>query len=517
MDTLFVNLDTPPQTVQIEGLPDNVVPICRSTKTIQCIFPNNIKESIERQQVWVLPNFAMTARASQGKTRAYNVVNLNSCDQHLAYYTALSRSASAAGTIILQGFDANVITKGCSGYLRQELRQLDILDDITRLRYEKNLPDFIFGDLRNDLIQQYLNWKGSDYVPTHSDSSLIQLSKDPIILHNPVSVSFIQLNSKDKANCNTNFKFENTLSANNSISQKHRIDSNEHSASNKRRKIGHMSNNDQLNLPGPKGLRWNAEDWSCSYDSILVILYYIWAQQPQTWTKNFRDINQEYLHNLSEDFNHVLQGNTTFEHIRDNIRHQLHQKDNNRFPLGKNEASVSSVGMELFKTYISIASSQVCCNNCEYEQPSINDNLGYFVMINPSDSRSTADWLRTMHKTTIYICPICSADAPNYISYNAPPKIIIMEYPNQDLKISHKIVFKENEEKIALKLRGIVYHGSNHFTSRIMSPEGEMWYHDGITTGHNTIMEGWLGEASDNDLHLCRNKRITLAIYAQDL
>jgi len=87
---------------------------------VQSVFPSDLKESIERQQVWVLPNFAMTDYAAQGKTRPYNVVHLNSCTSHMSYYTCLSQSASAAGTIIIQGFDPKVITRGCSGYLRQE-------------------------------------------------------------------------------------------------------------------------------------------------------------------------------------------------------------------------------------------------------------------------------------------------------------------------------------------------------------------------------------------------------------
>jgi len=125
------------------------------------VFPSDLKESIERQQVWVLPNFAMTAHAAQGKTRPFNVVHLNSCFSHMSYYTALSRSATAAGTVIIQGFDSKVITRGCSGYLRQEFREHELLDDITRLRYEGQLPDHIEGHLRNNLIRLYQQWRGT--------------------------------------------------------------------------------------------------------------------------------------------------------------------------------------------------------------------------------------------------------------------------------------------------------------------------------------------------------------------
>jgi len=41
-----------------------------------------------------------------------NFVDLNNCYSHQSYYTALSHSTSAAGTIILQGFDTKKITGG---------------------------------------------------------------------------------------------------------------------------------------------------------------------------------------------------------------------------------------------------------------------------------------------------------------------------------------------------------------------------------------------------------------------
>jgi hypothetical protein len=58
-------------------------------------------------------------------------------------YTCFSRSTSAAGTIIMQGFEPSIITRGCSGYLRQKSCEHEILDDLTRLAYENKLPDFI--------------------------------------------------------------------------------------------------------------------------------------------------------------------------------------------------------------------------------------------------------------------------------------------------------------------------------------------------------------------------------------
>src|SRR5215469_2508114 len=53
----------------------------------------------------------------------------------------------------VQGFDAKKITNGISGYLRQEFRVLNLLDEITTLRYNNHdaLPTHINADLRNPL------------------------------------------------------------------------------------------------------------------------------------------------------------------------------------------------------------------------------------------------------------------------------------------------------------------------------------------------------------------------------
>ena len=90
----------------------------------------------------------------------------------MSYYTALSCSATAEGTIIIQGFDSRIITGGCSGYLRQEFREQEILDDITRLKYEGQLPSSLGGQVRNNLLLQYQQWKGPGHVPVKTDVSL---------------------------------------------------------------------------------------------------------------------------------------------------------------------------------------------------------------------------------------------------------------------------------------------------------------------------------------------------------
>ncbi|KAF8577631.1 hypothetical protein K439DRAFT_1309847, partial [Ramaria rubella] len=119
LDVLFIKLKNPPVPIHLDGLPLNVVPIGWAAQDIICHLPNDDTLTITSQQVQVLPNFSMTDYGCQGRTRPNNVVDLEGCLTHQSYYTSLSRSASASGTVILQNFEPNKIMGGASGWLRQ--------------------------------------------------------------------------------------------------------------------------------------------------------------------------------------------------------------------------------------------------------------------------------------------------------------------------------------------------------------------------------------------------------------
>ncbi|KAI0825304.1 hypothetical protein BC628DRAFT_1276715, partial [Trametes gibbosa] len=121
LESLHVRLTSPPRNVQVLGLPMNVIPLGRSKRTVSVTLPaSDTIVAIAREQVMILPNFAMTDYACQGRTRLDNVIHLKFCKNHQAMYTCFSRSSSLSGTLILGDFDAAKIQSGCSSALRQE-------------------------------------------------------------------------------------------------------------------------------------------------------------------------------------------------------------------------------------------------------------------------------------------------------------------------------------------------------------------------------------------------------------
>lgn len=135
----------------------------------------------------------MTDFALQGKTRPFNIADLNTLSSHQAYYTALSRSATAQGTLILQGFNARKMTGGCSGVLHQEFHELELLDEITKTQYLGKLPPTVTGDTHNILISSFRKWKGIQYVPKEVHPAIRWSKHDPLVIHDADSYDLSQL------------------------------------------------------------------------------------------------------------------------------------------------------------------------------------------------------------------------------------------------------------------------------------------------------------------------------------
>jgi hypothetical protein len=145
----------------------------------------------------------MTDYASQGKTRPYNPVDLQHSNSHQSYYTCLSRCASAKGTLIMQSLQPSVITGGCSGWLRQEFRDIEILDEITRLSFHSQLVPEIDGHCRNTLIRQFRSWKGLSYVPDNLHPTIKWTTQQPYPLEADMQdIQWQIVDQNEKSNSN---------------------------------------------------------------------------------------------------------------------------------------------------------------------------------------------------------------------------------------------------------------------------------------------------------------------------
>src|ERR1700728_54727 len=210
----------------------------------------------------------MTDYTSQGKTRPKNPVDLSNYRSHQSYYTCLSRSATANGTVIVQSFSPRLITCGASGYLRQEFCELELLDEISKLRYEGKLPDHIQGNFRNLLIRAYplthpaLTWSGKD--PMHLLS---------VVTDAPWQIIDKKKKKEDKIEATSNQSGFVTAKGSVSVksAKKRKLEEPENlSASAKKTKAAQMIITSD-NSSSPAGLIWDGDNYSCAYDALLTI------------------------------------------------------------------------------------------------------------------------------------------------------------------------------------------------------------------------------------------------------
>lgn len=95
-------------------------------------------------------------------------MNLIKCQSHQAYYTALSHSATAAGILIIWEFDANKIQGKASRALCREFCELELLDEITKLRYMNQLLNSFVDLLKwTNLISSFRQCKQKGYMSSN--------------------------------------------------------------------------------------------------------------------------------------------------------------------------------------------------------------------------------------------------------------------------------------------------------------------------------------------------------------
>lgn len=533
LDTLFVRLDNPPKDITIPGLPLNIVPLSRATKPIICTTPNDMFVSVERSQVHVLPNFGMTDYASQGKTRKFNVVDLNMCKDHCAYYTCLSRGSTAEGTIIVQPFKGDKITRGASGYLRQEFREHELLDEITRLRYEGVLPDQVKGTVRNALIRSFQLLKGVGYVPKEVHNAIHWSESEPFELLPEEPMTGWTLVAKQRKPktpvlpiCSSIINKPITTCT---IKRVADIQTEYHPDVPDRKRqhlIDQSISADDTDEP--VGFIWDSENWSCAYDSLFTILCDIWTQNHIVWSARFNNLSQ-HSKLLADCLEQVAVGEYSMEEARDKVRSTIHQSNTSLFPYGQRGAPISEL-CNLVLGPETHSMQQQYCKTCGYVDPNQIPSLpntttvgiGQSLLNKYPDGISVLDWFRHfMKRKTRHTCPKCfeqSVVSHMYIGseVNTVPNILVLDVQDATVHINTNIKITVNNKTTNLRLRGIIYHGGFHFTSRIITPRGNMWYNDGASNCGKSFREGSIYQLPCTDyLNTCRGRSVSVLVYSR--
>jgi hypothetical protein len=454
----------------------------------------------------------MTDYASQGKTRPYNVVNLSHCKNFQSIYTCLSRSSNAAGTLIVQGFNSAKITQGLSGHLRQEFRELNLLNNITMKIYERHISKLYAGPLRNPMIYKYQ----TDFQvknETHNWHPALKCADNELFI------------AKTDSDGTWNLEIYKNLVNSTTIKK---IDT--QATSNK-------NSNYSVNSSGPcsqspKGLTWDSNDYSCAYDSLFTVLHHMW-NEGQINHKTYFERGTQYLQLLHSKFYLLSTNQCTFELIRNELRLVLNNKKPNEYQFGRKYTNLDELVRD-FTLKESHGTSKLQCLECNF---TVYKQYSYFQDYT-SVGWSSSEYEELQHRASIqqYLnfkiikmnektnkkCPDCfrsrKKDFPLYTTQyiNKLPAILIFALAPW-IDINRTLMFNISGSSKHYILKGIIYTNGNHFTARLIDKDYIIWYHDGQTTYSSCQRQQSLMRIENDQLKTYNEQyKAIMAFYAEE-
>ena len=206
----------------------------------------------------------------------------------------------------------------------------------------------------------------------------------------------------------------------------------------------------------------------------------------------------------------------TLEGARDKVRKIMHQKDPSAFPNGQIGTSIQELIIQLFRTDEPMASTYIRCADCDYSIELANESTSNMIHCPVEFSGTTSEYCHHVIKhETSGTCDECEGQLDKVTQFNQVPLMLAFSITNDKLIISKKMKIDIKDTLVVFKLRGIIYFGGYHFTSRILASDGHIWFHDGITTGRMSQNVGKTSDFSNAELLTCNGKKAIVALYAQ--
>ena len=272
------------------------------------------------------------------------------------------------------------------------------------------------------------------------------------------------------------------------------------------------NNLDVQNQDAPIGLIWDSHDYSCAYDAVFTVLGDIWVYDPTMWTREF-GLMSSFANKLGLGFQQVSVKRKSYEDARNSVRILLQNKYPVAFPRGTSGVDISDLFVYMF-TGKSIGKLKYICTECGTDSTSATKVTSLFTITHKKYNSIQEHIDANNNKTKK--CSQCDNDVFRTYKYNSPPRFRMIGFTqnSQDVEISKKITLSSEAGPVILPIRGAIYYTGNHFVSRIISPTGEVWYHDGIETKRQCIREGHLIDFSESSLKHHGNKRCVGVVYS---
>jgi hypothetical protein len=233
--------------------------------------------------------------------------------------------------------------------------------------------------------------------------------------------------------------------------------------------------------------------WKVIHSLFFILFNTLINNSDNTWITNFKSMNTTSYY-IAKSIQSLQYTEDTLESIRDIIRFQLHQENSLWFPYGQN-TSIECIALYLFNN---IRSDH--CNQ-RYVFPVVHE-------INPNESNSIDHYIK--NRFCRYMSQYNRDQLLSFTSHNTIfPPIIIVSFSHLHITIDTEFILNNSH---MYQLTGIVYYGSNHFTSWFITSD-VMWNHDGMINNGEPIRENNRISISQQTLWMFGNRQASIAVY----
>lgn len=569
LEVLFVELQgkvVNKNSVHLPYLPKNVVPLTRITNSIKAILPNDSSISVTRQQVPVLLNFAMTDYASQGKTRPINIVDVRRSRNHQAMYTALSRGESAHATLILRDFNDAKVTGGLSGYLREEFRALELLDEITLKRYRNELPEDVIKQLRASTIISYKQWKKSiallapqtrpsamqcklpenaettSAIFTQGTPSIVTVVTPPLSPDHmdpesqgvEAEVRAIATSKRRLTTHSDGSRKRPRLSATDDLFETGPVqkrprdsddpDDQEETRSKKRKTSEECVVSHEYASSWKCSWKWDSINWSCAFDSVLTVLRFVWYHEARDNDKDFT--YSGYLGMMFQSFKELDDGVISLDLCRYRMRERCWAMDRTSFPKGRRGTDLYALlhvlcGYETSSGGGSKTSNALCQGCGSTQESNLFQSIGRYVVLRPSHDvervQHVSSHLQRM-EVEYDVCNVCTGNVRREHTYCPMLTVQLSESGAGAVDQTWCIDPMVSLSVCSYRLAGVVYWGSaeEHFAVRLHEANGTVHRYDGMISNGIVEKDGSIAlPVNGCQLAYMDKKRAAVAIYVR--
>ena len=378
------------------------------------------------------------------------------------------------------------------------------------------LPASVNGNRCNELIDTFRQHKGINYVPSTVHTSIRWSKMDPMLdpIADNLPWNIVTQKSTHNSSSNIEISYNTPLTTLNNKKRKGVTSEIEQRSKTIKTNSETKRNNNNINIDvqslAPIGTSWHQN--SCAYDAVLCIVHSIWSSDKNLYTDIFRRMNN-ILDNLVSNFIEMASGTKTLDSARDNTRHYLHQLAPYHFRWGQ-FTSASKLTEYLLTIPTAAIQNDFICSNGHISRTRRTNNTCCLLGIGSTMCRSIANWIHVMKEESNSNCTICTEKMAITHQFLLPLPFIAIDFSSQQLQIDYTFCIYINNERHIYELQGIVYYGDSHFTARIISNNGMIWFHDGIATCQSLEYESTF-QNFHGSLKSCKGKEAIIVFYVK--